>query len=394
MNTSNATLQQPLSLYLHIPFCRTLCSYCAFNVFTGRDDSFDAFVDALATEIRLAGRANPGMPVHTVFFGGGTPSLLSPDHYRQLFDALHQSFTIQDNAEICLESNPNDLDAPYLAALRDIGFNRISIGMQSANAAQLTLYQREHTMKMVEDAVRYARETGWQNISLDLIYGAPDETLADWSQTVEQALALQPDHISMYGLTLEGNTPLKDAVDAGTLPEPDDDLLADMYEQGSQMLASAGLQQYEISNWALPGYESQHNLQYWRNRPYLGLGPGAHGYANDVRYIVMRWPEKYIQTLQADCESLPFPRTPVVSKAVPVDRETEISDTLMMGLRLTKEGIQRNVFQARFGVDVLDLHAATIKKFEEYGMMYHDDEVVRLTESGRLVSNAIISEFI
>ncbi len=385
-----------MSLYLHIPFCRTLCSYCAFNVFTGMEDSFDVFVDALATEIRMVGAGNPGLPVHTIFFGGGTPSLLSPAHYQQLFKALHEVFAIQPGAEICLESNPNDLDASYLAALREVGFNRLSVGMQSANLAQLTLYQREHTMQMVTDAVRNARQTGWQNISLDIIYGAPDETLADWSRTVEQALALEPEHISMYGLTLEGNTALKDAVDAGTLPEPDDDLLADMYEQGDSMLTAGGLQQYEITNWSLPGYESRHNLQYWRNLPYLGLGPGAHGYANDVRYIVMRWPEKYIKTLQADtgAVSLSFPRTPTVSKAVIVDRETEISETLMMGLRLTREGIQRKVFRERFGVDVVDLHADTIKKFEGYGMMTCDAQVLRLTDAGRLVSNAIIREFI
>jgi oxygen-independent coproporphyrinogen-3 oxidase len=249
-------------------------------------------------------------------------------------------------------------------------------------------------MQMVEDAVRDARQTGWQNISLDLIYGAPDETLTDWRQTVRRALALSPEHISMYGLTLEGNTPLKDAVDDGSLPEPDDDLLADMYEQGGKMLAAAGLQQYEISNWALPGYESRHNLQYWRNLPYLGLGPGAHGYASDVRYIVMRWPEKYIKTLQDATDALPFPRTPTVSKAVDVNRDTEISETLMMGLRLTREGIQRDVFRERFGVDVTELHAGTIEKYENYGMMFCDEQVLRLTEAGRLVSNAIISEFI
>jgi oxygen-independent coproporphyrinogen-3 oxidase len=266
--------------------------------------------------------------------------------------------------------------------------------MQSARAEQLMLYERQHTMQMVEDAVTSARQTGWANISLDLIYGAPGETLPDWKQTVDRALVLKPDHISMYGLTLEGNTPLKDAVDAGILPNLDDDLLADMYELGSKKLASGGLQQYEISNWAVPGYESRHNLQYWRNQPYLGLGPGAHGYAGDVRYIVMRWPEKYIQTLSDNPQPLSFPKTPAVSKAVPVDRETEISETLMMGLRLTQEGIQRSAFRARFGVDVVDLHAATIKKYVDYDMMHCDDEVLRLTKAGRLVSNVIISEFI
>lgn len=358
------------------------------------EESYEAFVQALIKEIRLAGASNPAMPVHTIFFGGGTPSLLTPLQYQEIFAALYDAFTITADAHICLESNPNDLTAEYVTGLYAVGFNRLSIGMQSANAAHLALYEREHDMQMVADAVSHARAAGFENVSLDIIYGAPNETLAEWEQTVTQALALEPEHLSVYGLTLERNTPLRVAVESNELPQPNDDLTADMYEQGSNWLEEAGFQQYEISNWAREGYESRHNLQYWRNQPYLGLGPGAHGYAADTRTIVMRYPQKYIKTLQADSTPRVFPRTPVTSKAVSVDRETEIAETLMMGLRLTREGIQREAFRKRFDVDVYDLHGDTIERFVQQGLMHCDEHTLRLTRRARLISNAVISYFI
>ncbi|MEM9953585.1 MAG: radical SAM family heme chaperone HemW [Chloroflexota bacterium] len=385
---------QTLSLYLHIPFCRTMCSYCAFNTYTSLEHIIPQFVDALATEIRYIGERTPDMPVGTVFFGGGTPSLLNSVQYQKLFDALTTSFEILPTAEISLESNPNDLSRDYLQSLRDVGFNRISMGVQTSNAHELKLFNREHTHQHVVQAVADAQTIGFDNISVDLIFGAPHQTLATWEQTLQDTIDLNIQNVSAYNLILEGNTPLTDDIIDGKLPTPDDDLAADLYDMMTEMLANADFQQYEISNWAKAGYESRHNIQYWYNAPYLGLGPGAHGFANDVRYIVMRSPQKYIEALQASHDNLTFPRTPAVSKAIEVSQEDDMSETILMGLRLTQEGVSRDRFQSRFGEDIVLLKHEAIEKHVSYGLLEVLDDRIRLTQSGRFLSNAVIRDLI
>ena len=245
------------------------------------------------------------------------------------------------------------------------------------------------------DAVKAARTAGFDNLNLDLIFGIPDQTLEDWRQTLTTALDLQPEHVSLYGLELKGGTPLRLAVDDGSLSRPDDDLSADMYDLATHMMGDYGYEQYEISNWCKPGYEARHNLQYWRNLPYLGLGPGAHGYAGGIRYSVMTLPQRYIDALQKQFdETFAFPRTPAVAKITEIDRETEMADTIMMGLRLTREGIQRHAFTERFGIDLFDLHHDSIQKFMAHDLMSVDDTTIRLTQAGRYVSNGIIAELI
>lgn len=390
---------QTLSIYLHIPFCRTMCTYCAFNTYTGMESIIPRFVDALATEINYLGKTAPHTPVHTIFFGGGTPSLLSIPHYHTLFDALIKSFNILPDAEISLESNPNDLTADYLAGLRSVGFNRISMGMQTSNHAELTMLNREHDTAQVVNAVQNAQAVGFDNISIDLMFGLPNQTLASWEQTLQQVINMQIQHISAYNLILEGNTPLKDDVDAGTLPTPDDDLAADMYDLITDKLPQAGFQQYEITNWAIPGHESQHNIQYWLNAPYLGLGPGAHGFADGVRYIVKRYPQKYIDSLlpvgeATQNEQLAFPRTPAVSKAIKVNREEDMKETIMMGMRLLCEGINREKFKTRFGEDIVALKKEAMDKHVDFGLLEVTNENIRLTQAGRLLSNAVIRDLI
>lgn len=383
------------AVYLHIPFCRKICTYCAFNTYADMEGLIEPFVQALAAEVRYVGAVQPNTPVKSVFFGGGTPSMLSIAQYEQLFQALRGAFDLALAAEMTLEANPNDLNLAYLRGLRQVGFNRLSIGMQSANVRELALFARQHDMEMTTRAVEAARQAGFDNISLDLIFGNPQQTLAEWDETLLRALALAPQHISLYNLELKGGTQLTQWVDAGTVERPDDDLAADMYDLATERLNAAGLVQYEISNWALPGYESQHNLQYWRNLPYVGLGPGAHGYAGDLRYTVTSFPPRYIQAMQRLPEApLIFPRTPATAKITPVDREMAISETIMMGLRMTREGIQRAAFRQRFGADVVTMKQAAIDKHVGYGLLYVDDAVVRLTQNGRFVSNAVIRDLI
>lgn len=386
---------QTLSIYLHIPFCRKMCSYCAFNTYTGIENIIPEFVDALEKEIRYCGTTNTKRNVGTIFFGGGTPTFLSSLQYEHLFSALRDSFTILPDAEITIESNPDDLNKDYLQSLYTVGFNRISMGMQTANASELKLFNREHTTQQVIEAVASANAVGFDNISMDLIFGAPHQTLDTWRDTLQQVIDLNIQNVSAYNLILEGNTPLKDDVDAGILPEPDDDLAADMYDLMTEMLDRVGFEQYEISNWAKPGYESRHNIQYWHNIPYLGLGPGAHGFADGIRYIVMRSPQKYISAMNAPrLSQLPFPQTPAVSKATRVSPEDDMQETILMRMRLTKEGLSRKRFEARFGKDIIELKQDAIDKHVGYGLLEVTRDYIRLTKEGRFLSNAVIRDLI
>jgi oxygen-independent coproporphyrinogen-3 oxidase len=384
-------VQIPLSLYLHIPFCSVKCSYCAFNTYTNLEALIEPFTDALIREIRLVGH---GQRVGTIFFGGGTPSLLTPAQFERIMQAIYSAFSVDADAEISLEANPADLSRPYLTALRETGLNRISIGMQSANTNELALFNRRHDNDAVVRAVSAARLAGFDNLNLDLIYGVPHQTLFSWETTLGQAIALQPEHLSLYALGIEDGTHMKAWVERGRLPAPDDDLAADMYDLATEMLGAAGYIQYEISNWAKPGRECRHNLQYWRSWDYLGLGPGAHGYANGVRYSVILSPQRYIKGLSEAAGECPYPLTPVMDEAATLTREAEIAEALIMGLRLTNEGVSRAAFLARFGVDLVDLHRDVIDKYVGYGLLTVDDERVRITPQGRMLSNMIFRELV
>jgi len=383
-----------LSIYLHIPFCATKCTYCAFNTYIDLDALIPAYVDALAKEIAYVGRRNIYAGVHTIYFGGGTPSLLTPAQFEYLSMAIYEHFSVDVDAEISTEANPNDLSVTYLRGLRRAGLNRLSIGMQTAQANELSLFDRRHSYDDVINAVSAARIAGFDNVSLDLIYGFPTQTMTSWKASLQKVININPEHLSLYALGLEIGTALDNWVKLGRAIMPEDDLIADMYEQATLMLDEAGYIQYEISNWAKPEHTCVHNLQYWRNDPYIGLGPGAHGYANDVRYDTILSPQRYIQAMQSGDVLRVFPQTPATRNAVTVDRENEISETLMMHLRLLDEGLPRNQFQERFGVDLMTLHGATLEKFAQRGLIKITDDAVYITKQGRLVSNVIFRELI
>lgn len=386
----------PLSLYLHIPFCSVRCSYCAFNTYTDLEALIPKYVSALCREIEYLAKVNPHPSVQSIFFGGGTPSMITTQQYRLIFHTIRENFNLDADAEISLESNPNDLSVPYLSELRQIGFNRLSIGMQSATDKILTLFNRQHDTQMVIDALSYARLAGFDDVNLDIILGSPYETLDDWKYTIDQVMALRPEHISMYGLELKGGTDLRLKVDSGELPIPDDDLFADMYEYGSVIFADNGYNQYEISNWCQPNHQCRHNLQYWRNLPYAGLGAGAHGFAGGYRYSTIALPQRYIAALldnQKQGEHV-FPITPAVAKSNLVSRDDDLYETVMMGLRMTEEGIDRSAFRSRFEIDFVDMFPDGVEKFQNMGLLAFDAERVHLTESGRLLSNAVIREFV
>ena len=382
------------ALYIHIPFCRSICTYCAFNTYADLENLIEPYMSALCVEIQSL-KINLGkIPLKSIYLGGGTPSLVPVDAYQHVFETIHDVFNVLPDAEITLEANPNDSTLPAWKALGDLGFNRLSIGMQSSHPRDLQLFNRRHDYAMVIEAVENARKAGFDNYSLDLIYGIPHQTLSEWRDSLSDALALNPNHISLYALELKDGTPLTNDVITGQVPTPDDDLTADMYDVASEVLARAGLEQYEISNWARPGQEGQHNLQYWYNLPYLGIGAGAHGYVNGQRTIVIRNPQRYIAACSHATQHNDFPQTPATAKMTKVDTETEIAETLMMGLRLTQVGVNRQVFRDRFKLDVLDIHAEMFQRFADLGILEITEQRIRFTDRGRFLSNAVFRELI
>lgn len=392
----------PYSVYVHIPFCRRRCAYCDFNTYADQHDLHAAYVQALVAEIRYLGRqAGRRLPVHTVYFGGGTPSLLPPQAYERLLHALHAAFALQPEAEITLEANPGTVDRAYLTALRRLGINRLSLGMQSARPHELRLLGREHDFPAVIHAVAAARAAGFHNLNLDLMYGLPGQRLADWQATVTWALRLAPTHLSLYALTLEHGTPMRAWVQRGLLPRPDDDLAATMYEWAAAQLEEAGFRQYELSNWARPRPEgglwaSRHNLQYWRSEPYLGLGAGAHGWVAGHRTVNVRAPAAYIAWLQAPPETppRPFPWTPATVHLRRLTRAEALGEYMMMALRLTHEGARWDEVRRRFGVEPTQVFAAALGRLTAWGLIETTAHGVRLTPRGRLLANRVFVEFL
>jgi len=398
-------ITQSYSVYIHIPFCQHRCSYCDFNTYAGIDSLIPDYLQALCQEIHfILLSSKDQLPVHTVFFGGGTPSLIPLEGLEQILLTLRKSFRLHEEAEISLEANPGTLSLPYLQGLRSLGINRLSLGMQSAIPGDLRLLERQHDLSDVVQAVSWARQAGFENLNLDLIFGIPYQSLNNWSQTLRMALSLLPEHLSLYALTLEHGTPLEHWVSRGLVLSPDDDLAADMYETASEMLDKAGYTQYEISNWARQDNNKGrllsclHNLQYWRSLPYLGIGAGAHGFANETRTANVLSPAMYIKRLREKTmvKSIPFPATPAAIETIPIDQQRAIGEYMMMGLRLVQEGISEADFLERFGKTLEFEFGPVIVKLVKKGLLEwnHERRMLRLTPRGRLLGNQVFSEFV
>ncbi|MEJ2706683.1 MAG: radical SAM family heme chaperone HemW [Anaerolineales bacterium] len=394
----------PYSIYVHIPFCRHRCGYCDFNTYAGQEGLIDDYISALCREIDVAAASlEHPLTVHTIFFGGGTPSLLTIDQLERALNVLRQSFHVLPEAEISLEANPGTLSRAYLWNLRSIGVNRLSLGVQSANPAELRLLERQHDFGDAIQAVAWARQAGFDNLNLDLIFGLPGQRLETWQSTLEHTLRLDPDHLALYALTLEHGTPFGRWAERGLLSEPDPDEAAEMYELASERLAQAGFEQYEISNWGrrMPGGEilaCRHNLQYWRNLPYLGFGAGAHGYAADLRSANVLAPAAYIRRCRSSWDPTPaFPRTPATHSLEIIDEKTEMGETMMMGLRLIQEGVGEESFRKRFGRSLDEVYGQEIRELCTLGLLEwaaDGKRRLRLTPRGRLLGNQVFYRFI
>ncbi len=409
------------SIYIHIPFCTHRCAYCDFNTYAGQETAIPAYVDALCREIAFVGAQAPQrIAVHTVFFGGGTPSLMTPVQFKRILDAIRCNFDLASDAEITTEANPGTVSRGVLEEIRAAGVNRISFGAQSANGEELRMLERAHTFLDVMEAVSAARRAGFENLNLDLIYGLPEQQLGTWQTTVQRVLDLQPEHISAYALTLEHGTPFGRWSARGLLPTPDPDAAAEMYEWASGALEEAGYEQYEISNWAKsvrggrltvggpqpnpkegPGFACRHNLQYWRCEPYLGLGAGAHGYANGYRYSNVLRIRTYIERFEnresrvGSRADRAWPLSPAAVNQYKQTPQDDMSEFMITGLRLTREGISSKIFRERFACELNEVYGKQIAELERLGLLeWAGEEVLRLTKRGRLLGNQVFVHFV
>ncbi|MGD0621996.1 MAG: radical SAM family heme chaperone HemW [Thermacetogeniaceae bacterium] len=442
-----------LALYLHIPFCPSKCRYCAFNSQPlppgGCGEMLiDDYLDALRRELQLAAPAIPaGESLRSIYFGGGTPTILDPSCLCSLLSLSKRYFKWNESIEITVEANPATVTRAGLAELRRAGVNRLSLGAQSFEASELQLLGRVHGVADIYAACRDARAAGFANLSLDLIYGLPGQTVGDWRETLKRALDLHPEHLSAYGLKLEAGTPLAEDVAAGRLPERNEEEDVAMWYETQRVTSAAGFERYEISNYARPGRESRHNLTYWLNQPYLALGAGASGYlrseaggrmpekaeteignrksealnrgrsekqapvdtqqgaagekaSKHARNSDLRHPASGTRYVRyANCEDVAGYIASVARGELPraweehQTPEQERADTVMMGLRLTG-GLDRSAFQRRFGHPFEFFYGSQLAIMERDGLMEESDAAVFLTERGLLLSNWVLAEFI
>ncbi len=376
-----------LSFYVHIPYCVKRCGYCDFNTYTPSELReggtlemvSNDYIDAVLKEIEIAKRTAPGA-VPTIFFGGGTPSLLPAHDLGRVITAIKSGWSVSPNCEITLEANPDSVDASKLMAFREAGFNRVSFGMQSAQPHVLATLDRTHNPENVLRAIEGARAAGFSSVSVDLIYGTPGESLDDWRSTVESALALGVDHISAYALIVESGTKLANQIKRGELSMPDDDLMADMYLLVDRLAQESGLSWYELSNWSKPGHESQHNIAYWKNSNWWGLGPGAHSHKDGVRWWNIKHPTAYKAAL--------FAGTTVIAESEVLTPAQLADEAIMLPIRM------------REGIALANLSPEQISRVSPYSQSGHVDPlkwesgILQLTPEGRLIADRIVRELV
>ena len=388
------------SVYVHVPFCTHRCGYCDFNTYAGLENLIPRYVDALIKEVRFFSQAaGSRLPIHSIFFGGGTPSLLPMHEIERVLNELESNFDFSSPVEITLEANPGTLSYSQLKGLGQLGINRLSMGVQSAKPEDLRVLERQHNFGDAINAVKWARQAGFDNINLDWIFGLPGQSLESWDRNLEMAMAMNPEHLALYALSIEHGTPFRDMSDRGVLALPDADLAADMYELAMEKLGKAGYVQYEISNWAKldvggKPFVCRHNLQYWRNLPYVGLGAGAHGYVAGRRTVNTLGPGAYIQRLQNGIPT-EFPSTPATASLAPVGLAGEMGETMMMGLRLVQEGVSKSRFKSRFDSSLEDHYGSVVQRLLENGLLTNGTgDAIKLTHRGKMLGNQVFMEFV
>jgi len=372
------TASRDLGLYIHIPFCRQRCHFCAFYLEIARTERMDSFRSALAHEMDLYRRQNPlrSRPLHSIYFGGGTPTAMPPGHLLALLDLVRATWLISPGAEITVEAHPSTVTAEALKALADAGFTRISFGVESMNDKDFALIGRPGRVQDAETAVEAARAAGFTNINLDVMYGLPEQSLNDWIRTLRSLLALAPSHVSCYALTVEEGSRLSQDIARRLVSKPDEELQVDMESVAEAMLSAAGFVRYEISNYARPGATCRHNLLYWTDQNYLGLGPSAQSYVDGVRFGNIADLTGYVDRLKES--RLPITEHTVLSAP---DRE---ADALVFGLRLLR-GVPLNAIQS-------PERRQKVQELVGKGLLESDTTRVRLTALGRRYADSVAGE--
>jgi putative oxygen-independent coproporphyrinogen III oxidase len=371
-------------VYVHIPFCRHRCHYCDFNTYEGQQDLHDAYVDGLVTHIETY----PGprfSPATSVFFGGGTPTLLPPDRLARVLQAVAERVGLAPDAEVTLEANPETVDEAGFDALLGAGFTRVSIGVQSLVPHVLAGLGRTHSPECALEALRAAQRAGFKDVNADLIYGSPWESGADWVRSLNGLVEAGPDHISAYALTIEEGTPLATLVAGGRVNGIDPDVQAERHGLAQEILGAAGYARYEISNWARPGHACRHNVLYWSAGDYLGFGAGAHGHLSGRRYWSIRLPREFIAAVRNGAP------VETGSETLPGDRRA--GEALMLGLRLTA-GIDVEEFRARFGAGFLSDRAGEIRRLTARGLLESSGGRLRLSEEAVLVADDVVARLL
>lgn len=388
-------MKNEFGLYIHIPFCRQKCFYCDFPSFAGREKKFDRYLQALEQEFALLRQRlyqkdnvrdteSKFAPI-TIYIGGGTPTALNAHQLAKLLKIVQKYVVVAKAEEFTVEMNPGTVDRGKLLLLQQAGVNRLSVGVQSFDDHCLQKIGRIHTAQDAVNTIELAHNLGFGNISLDLIYGLPQQDMEFLTKSVERALTLPVQHISIYGLQLEEGTAFQRMADMGKLQLPTDELVEVMYDYIVEKLPEAGYQRYEISNYALPGYESKHNLSYWQDVDYLGLGSGAHSYWQGTRYENPIGIDDYISVLEAG-------RLPATLEEQ-VDRQAHMEEYCFLGLR-TAAGIDKNLFQQKFGVDLFTVYGRTIEKLVAQDLLQHTARGIALTTLGMKYGNQVFGEFL
>ena len=402
-HTASIVPDTGMGLYIHVPFCSTKCPYCDFNTYQGIENLIPGYVEAVTTELSLWGPVLGRPRVNTIFLGGGTPSYLGDDDLARILQAVSGSFQLFEDAEITVEANPDDLGPDKCRSMLAQGVNRLSIGVQSLDNGLLELLGRRHDSSQAVQAFQGARASGFTNINLDLMYGLPRQSMSQWQDTLDQLICLHPTHVSLYCLTLEAGTPFSRWVEEGKLPGPDEDLAAEMYQWARESLADAGYHHYEISNWTVPGGESKHNLGYWLNQPYLGVGPGAHSRLGDYRFWDVSSPRLYADKVMQWRKSRPQPSASISAQflemAIPVggheyiDTGTACAETMFLGLRLL-DGLDLAEASTRAGADLASVYQPQIKELLELGLLEQHNNKLRLVSSAYLIANQVFTRFV
>ncbi|HEX3250377.1 MAG TPA: radical SAM family heme chaperone HemW [Pyrinomonadaceae bacterium] len=371
-------------LYVHIPFCSSRCSYCDFATGLYQTELAERYVGALIEEIKTS--RHVGASVDTVYFGGGTPSLLAPAQLDRILATLSARFEIDPASEITLEINPGSVTREKLAAFRSLGINRASFGAQTFDDHELAKLGRSHNAADALQTFSDLRDAGFTNISFDLIAGLPGQTLAGWQRNIKQALELNPEHLSFYLLEVHSGTPLAEHIRRGLQPVPDDDLAGEMYQWMLDEASEAGYEHYEISNLCRPGFNSRHNVKYWTTAPYYGFGCSAHSYDGRTR----RWSNhrdvlKYVEMIEGG-------KSPVAERHELSEADVR-AEALFLGMRLMR-GVDVRHYRESFGVDLREAHAADLDRFRDAGLLEFDGDMVRLTRTGALLSNEVFAAFV